>query len=227
MNLSKPNNEMANTLILVHGFMDTGRRMAWMSKRLRAMGWKVLVPSLQPSNGTESIGKLAEQLNLYIRENTMEDERIDLVAFSMGGLICRYYLQRLGGLTITDRFISIATPHNGTLAAYILPLVGVREMRPKSDFLDSLNADIEQLNQLIFVSYYSPYDLIILPPRSSVVQIAENSKVFALLHPWMIFDRTLLEEIVFVLQKPVKGRGLTRFEHSYLSAGKPTILGCT
>jgi triacylglycerol esterase/lipase EstA (alpha/beta hydrolase family) len=68
MNLSKPNNEMANTLILVHGFMDTGRRMAWMSKRLRAMGWKVLVPSLQPSNGTESIGKLAEQLNLYIRE---------------------------------------------------------------------------------------------------------------------------------------------------------------
>jgi triacylglycerol lipase len=84
---------MANTLMLVHGFMDTGRRMAWMAKRLRAMGWKVLLPSLQPSNGTVSIGKLAEQLDLYIRENTVESERVDLVAFSMGGLICRYYLQ--------------------------------------------------------------------------------------------------------------------------------------
>ncbi|MHA4739507.1 esterase/lipase family protein [Dyadobacter sp. MSC1_007] len=84
---------MANTLILVHGFMDTGRRMAWMAKHLRAMGWKVLLPSLQPSNGTVSIGKLAEQLDLYIRENTVESERVDLVAFSMGGLICRYYLQ--------------------------------------------------------------------------------------------------------------------------------------
>lgn len=203
---------MANTLILVHGFMDTGRRMAWMARRLRALGWKVLVPSLQPSNGTETIEKLAGQLSLYIRENTLENERIDLVAFSMGGLICRYYLQRLGGLASTDRFITIATPHNGTLAAYILPFAGVRQMRPKSAFLDSLNADIKQLHQLIFVSYYSPYDLIILPAKSSVVQVAQNSKVFALLHPWMIFDRRLIKEIVFVLQQPVNGKGLNRLQ---------------
>ncbi|NIJ52217.1 esterase/lipase family protein [Dyadobacter arcticus] len=144
---------MLNTLILVHGFMDTGRRMAWMSRRLRALGWKVLVPSLQRSNGTETIEKLAEHLRLYIIENTLESERTDLVAFSMGGLVCRYYLQRLGGLARTDRFITIATPHNGTLAAYFLPIVGVKQMRPQSAFLDNLNSDINQLQRLVFVSY--------------------------------------------------------------------------
>ena len=77
---------MANTLILVHGFMDTGRRMGWMSRQLRALGWIVLVPSLHPSNGTKTIEELAEQLHIYILENTRKDERLDLIAFSMGGL---------------------------------------------------------------------------------------------------------------------------------------------
>ena len=186
---------MANTLILVHGFMDTGRRMAWMSRQLRALGWKVLTPSLLPSNGTQTIETLGEKLSEFIRENTQESERIDIVAFSMGGLISRYYLQCLGGLAKTDRFISIATPHHGTLAAYFLPFPGIRQMRPKSDFLANLNADIGQLQEIVFVSYYSPFDLIIIPAKSSVVPTGRTMKVFALMHPWMIFDKKLLKKI--------------------------------
>lgn len=177
-----------------------------MSRRLRALGWKVLVPSLQPSDGTETIDMLAGRLSRYIQENTQEDERIDLIGFSMGGLICRYYLQRLDGLAKTDRFVTIATPHHGTMTAYFLPIAGVRQMRPKSAFLESLNADVHQLQQLVFVSYYSPLDLIILPATSSVVQTARNFKVFALLHPWMIFDRKLVNKIAVVLSQPAVGK---------------------
>ncbi|SDE10965.1 triacylglycerol lipase [Dyadobacter soli] len=194
---------MANTLILVHGFLDTGRRMAWMSKQLSALGWKVFTPSLLPSNGTEPLEKLAERLSSFIRENTQESDRIDIIAFSMGGLIARYYLQRLGGLSKTDRLITIATPHNGTLAAYVLPFAGVRQMRPNSDFLNSLNANAGQLQQLVFVSYYSPFDLIIIPARSSMMPAGKTFKVFALMHPWMIFDKKLLKKITHVLEGPV------------------------
>ncbi|WP_409013479.1 esterase/lipase family protein [Dyadobacter sp. CY351] len=82
-------------------------------------------------------------------------DRIDLIAFSMGGLISRYYLQRLGGLAKTDRFITIATPHHGTLAAYFLPFPGIKQMRPNSLFLIDLNGNLEQMQELVFVSYYS------------------------------------------------------------------------
>lgn len=198
--MHKNENSMTNTLILVHGFMDTGRRMNWMSKQLRILGWKVLTPSLLPSNGTQSIEKLAERLSQFIKENTLESDKIDLIAFSMGGLISRYYLQRLGGLAKTDRFITIATPHHGTLAAYFLPLPGIKQMRPNSLFLIDLNGNLEQLQQLVFVSYYSPFDLIIIPAKSSVLPTGIASKVFALIHPWMIFDKKLLKRIVCVLQ---------------------------
>ncbi|MCF2496711.1 alpha/beta hydrolase [Dyadobacter chenhuakuii] len=191
---------MSNTLILVHGFMDTGRRMTWMSKQLRTLGWKVLTPSLLPSNGTQTIEKLAERLSQFIQENTLESDRIDLIAFNMGGLISRYYLQRLGGLAKTDRFITIATPHNGTLAAYFLPFPGIKQMRPNSRFLIDLNGNLEQMQELVFVSYYSPYDLIIIPAKSSVLPTVIASKVFALIHPWMIFDKKLLKRIVYVLE---------------------------
>ncbi|MCE7067167.1 lipase/acyltransferase domain-containing protein [Dyadobacter sp. CY326] len=199
----KNENPMANTLILVHGFMDTGRRMTWMSRQLSTLGWKVLTPSLLPSNGTQTIEKLAERLSQFIQENTMESDRIDLIAFSMGGLISRYYLQRLGGLAKTDRFITIATPHHGTLAAYFLPLPGIKQMRPNSPFLSDINASHDQLKQLVFVSYYSPFDLIIIPAKSSVLPTGRASKVLALIHPLMIFDSKLLKRIVYVLENPV------------------------
>lgn len=203
---------MRNTLVLVHGFMDTGRRMGWMSRQLRAKGWKVLVPSLQPSNGTQTIEQLADQLHIYIRENTQKDERINLIAFSMGGLICRHYVQRCGRLAKTDLLITIATPHNGTLAAYILPLAGVRQMRPKSAFLNGLNADIKHLKEVTFFSYYSPFDLIILPASSSVIPTASCIKIFALIHPWIIFNRRLLKEIVLVLNQPTERNLIEQLE---------------
>jgi triacylglycerol lipase len=190
---------MATTLILVHGFMDTAKRMAYLSRHLRDLGWKVLTPSLRPSNGTESIEALAEQLYIYIHENTTCDERISLIGFSMGGLVCRYYLQRLNGLVKTDKLITISTPHQGTFAAYCLPGSGIKQMRPESAFLQNLNADITALQQLVFVSFYSPFDLIIIPARSSVIPFGRNHKVLALLHPLIVYHRSLLNKIVLVL----------------------------
>jgi triacylglycerol lipase len=42
--------------------------------------------------------ELAQQLDARIRATFTMDEAIHLVGFSMGGLISRYYIQRLGGI---------------------------------------------------------------------------------------------------------------------------------
>lgn len=191
---------MANTLILVHGLMDTAKRMTYMSRHLAELGWKVLTPSLQQSNGTQSIEALAVQLSIYIQENTNSSDRIDLIGFSMGGLVCRYYLQHIDGLVRTDKIITISTPHLGTLAAFLLPGIGVKQMRPESEFLKNLNAGIKQLQKIDFVSFYTPFDLIVIPAKSSVIPFAKNYKVMSLLHPLMVSDKMLLNKIVLVLR---------------------------
>ncbi len=37
----------------------------------------------------------------------------------MGGVVSRYYLQRLGGLARVRRFVTISSPHHGTVTAYL------------------------------------------------------------------------------------------------------------
>ena len=192
---------MANTLVLVHGFMDSARRMSYMARHLRDLGWKVLTPSLQPSNGRKSIEMLAGQLDNYIQGNIEPDERIDLIGFSMGGLICRYYLQYLNGLRKTKKFISISTPHLGTATAYLLPGAAIRQMRPKSTFLQALNNNIEELEKITFVSFYTPYDLIVVPAESSLIPFAKNYKMNALLHSQMVSNQNVLDQIVAVLNE--------------------------
>lgn len=43
--------------------------------------------------------------------------RVSFVGHSLGGLIARYHVQRLGGHTRVDAVVTVATPHGGTLAA--------------------------------------------------------------------------------------------------------------
>ena len=39
----------------------------------------------------------------------------------MGGIIARYWIKKLNGYLNTKRFISIGSPHNGTLTAQFVP----------------------------------------------------------------------------------------------------------
>lgn len=191
---------MANTLILVHGFMDTEGRMAFLAKHFRAMGWKVLTPSLRPSDGSQLIEVLSRQLEDYVQQNTEAGERIDLIGFSMGGLICRYYLQSLGGLMKTDKLISISTPHQGTMAAYLIPGAGIQQMRPGSTFLTKLNSDAGKLHLLEHSSFYTPLDLMIIPARSSVLSPDRTYKCYALMHHRMVYHLGLADKIAAILR---------------------------
>jgi triacylglycerol lipase len=193
-----------NTIILVHGFADNARRLAYMSTYLKRRGWNVLTPTLRPSNGTVPLEELAKQLETFIQNNISANSRVDLVGFSMGGLICRYYLQRLGGLSITDRFISISTPHNGTLTAKLFNNPGIRQMRPGSIFLKDLDKDSNQLKQISCTVLYTPMDITILPARSSIVPFASVTRFLVPVHALMVYYRPLLKTIDQILSKDCK-----------------------
>ena len=184
-----------NSVILVHGFMDNEQKMQAMERYLRDRGWNAFSVTLSPSYGKIGIDKLASQLDTIIRQRIADDVVFDLVGFSMGGLICRYYIQRLGGFNRVEHLITISTPHHGTLTGYLLNNEGAKQMRFESRFVKELNADVDKLHKLKFLSIWSPFDLMILPASSSHIHNVSERKIAVFLHPLMVWNKKCFHAI--------------------------------
>lgn len=187
-------------VLLVHGIGDDGRTMEHMARYLRAQGWRASTVTLTPNWGQRGLDELAGQIADHVAREFKPGEKFDLVGFSMGGLVARYYVQRLGGLERVRRFVTLSTPHNGTWVAHLLRHPGVRQMRPGSAFLRDLDRDAERLAGLKFTSFWTPCDAIILPPRSSEVPGARNVKMWVAMHPLMIWEPRCLRAVAAALR---------------------------
>jgi len=177
-------------VVLVHGIFDTSRKMQSLARQLQRDGFETFTPTLNPSNGDVGLDVLAEQLRDYIHAHLDDQTPFSLVGFSMGGIVSRYYVQRLGGAERVKRFITISSPHHGTAFAWLRNGAGVRQMRPNSDFLNALNGDTSALKRTRFASLWTPLDLMIIPATNSKVPFGENFPVFSIAHPLMVFQRS-------------------------------------
>jgi triacylglycerol lipase len=185
-----------NPVVLVHGFLDTTAVFTTMTDYLTRQGWEVHSFNLIPNHGYEKLEVLASQVGNYIEKNFAREQKVDLIGFSMGGLITRYYLQRLGGVERVQRYLNISAPNCGTLTAYSLPLAGIRQMQPGSQFLEDLNRDYQQLLEKIQTTIiWTPYDLMIFPAHSSRLSVGREITIPVLLHAWMLKDARVLTTI--------------------------------
>lgn len=191
-----------NKVVLVHGINDTFAVFNKMATFLRNEGWLVYALDLVPNNGDVGLDKLAEQLTKFIATTFTEGEAIDIVGFSMGGIVSRYYIQRLGGIKQVQRFITISSPHHGTVVAYASQRPGCVQMRPDDLFIKDLNSDARMLKQLNFTSIWTPYDLMIVPAKSSQMGFGREVIVPALIHPWMLTDIRTMKTVAEALVEP-------------------------
>ena len=184
-------------VVVVHGIFDDGRKMRPLITFLEEKGYACFAPELKPGNAYHGIRDLALKLRTEIDAQIGPERDFAMVGFSMGGLVSRYYLQELGGAERCRALVTISSPHRGTLLGYALPSRGVEEMRPGSDFLESLNSDtsLEPLDGMPVYSYYTPLDLVIIPARNSEWARAENQRFRALLHPLMVSEQAVLERL--------------------------------
>jgi len=192
-----------NRVLLVHGIADSAASMRILRARLARDGCQTLAINLKPGDGRISLEALALQLRDYVQTYFSARERIDLVGFSMGGLVCRYYIQMLGGSSRVDRLVTISTPNHGTLLAYLSGRAACKEMRPGSEFLRKLNKDCSESHDANVASFWTPLDLVIIPAESSRLPIGINKPIPVLAHPLMIFQRRPLEEVANALSKPL------------------------
>ncbi|NJN56128.1 MAG: triacylglycerol lipase [Leptolyngbyaceae cyanobacterium SL_5_9] len=193
-----------NPVLLVHGIDDTAILFNRMTTYLQQQGWTVHSLDLIPNNGSVGLDRLAHQVARYIEQNFAPDQPIDLIGFSMGGIVSRYYVQRLGGIDRVQRFITISSPHNGTWTAYFRPNLGGNQMQRNSAFLYDLNQDVAALAQINFTSIWTPMDLMILPAVSSRLPVGREVILSVPSHPQMVTDARCLKAIADALSEPLR-----------------------
>lgn len=193
-----------NPVLLVHGIIRTSAVFRKMSAYLSQKGWSVYTLNLTPNNATLSLEQLAIQVADYVEKTFVAEQPIDLVGLSMGGLVTRYYVQRLGGISQVQRFITISAPNQGTQMAYLSARLGCIQMRPSSDFLEDLNQDCKMLEGLNFTSIWTPWDFIIVPACSSQMPVGKEVKISVFAHAFMARDNRSIQAVVSALSEPVK-----------------------
>jgi triacylglycerol lipase len=188
-------------VVLVHGIWDSSSRLEPLRAGLSARGiTNATAIDLRPNDGRALIPVLAAQVAHAVDSASDRDDRVDLVGFSMGALVSRWYVQRGGGRARIRRFISISGPQHGTLNAYALPLAGVRQMRPDSELLRDLASDADPWGPVEVHTLWTPYDLMIVPARSSQLAGARSDqRVPVGLHRWMLSDPRVLDRVAELL----------------------------
>lgn len=196
---------MALPVLLVHGIWDEGARFDRMRAALAVAGHApARALDLSPNDGSGTIASLAGQVEQAAEEllGRSGAARLDLVGFSMGALVSRYFVQRMSGKARVRRFVSISGPHHGTMTAFAMGKAGVREMRPKSSLLTALDADPDPWGEVEVHTVWTPYDLMIVPATSSQLPGAAQDHCLRIaLHRWMITHPRAVERVVSILAR--------------------------
>ncbi|MFN8125692.1 MAG: alpha/beta fold hydrolase [Candidatus Nanopelagicales bacterium] len=160
--------EAAGTpIILLHGVVDNRSIFALLRRGLRRRGFGRVV-ALNYSPLSQDIRAVAERLAQLIEEVVRETgyERVHVVGHSMGGLVGRYYVQRMGGDERVHTLVTLGSPHAGTAPARLVPIPVSQQMAPNSDIVQELDAPAPGCRTR-FLSVWSDLDQMIIPKRSA------------------------------------------------------------
>jgi triacylglycerol lipase len=207
-------------VVLVDGIWGKGAVFGGLRARLEAEGHVCLVTALQPSNAAHGIRDLAEKLKRIIDREVGPDAPLAIVGFSMGCIVARIYLQQLGGVRRTVAFFALSGPHQGTWTAYGAIGKGARDLRPGSKVLQRLKSAETELSSTALFAYWTPFDLMIVPPTSARWRKAKILRVWTPLHRFVPCSRRVQTDILAQLRrtcgenrpaaKPLLGEGEAR-----------------
>ena len=163
--------EAAGTpILLVHGMVDNRSIFTLLRLGLRRRGFG-RVTSMNYSPFTADVrvaaAQLAEEVEALVAETGYE--RIHVVGHSMGGLIARYYVTRLGGDERVHTLVTLGTPHQGTYTAYGWHSQLTRQLRPGSGLMRELEQPVPGCRTR-FVVYWSDLDQMIFPQRNAALE---------------------------------------------------------
>ena len=190
-------------LVLVHGLWDTPRLFDRLITALDGAIPRLLVPHLPHGLGHVSIATMASRLNEEINASFGPTTTIDILGFSMGGLISRCWIQDHAGHRRTRRFTCVGSPQRGTLTAQLVPrrwLPCIGEMKVGSSFLRKLEHDRrrhpERLDPIDCRSFYCRFDVMVVPSWTGVLPVGPSRALPVWTHPQLVLHPKAIDVLV-------------------------------
>lgn len=184
-------------VLLVPGWFNEGKSMEPLRRRLLASGWAeqcvVALGFEDPVGSNRAHARELARAVVALKERTGA-RRVDVVAHSMGGLALRYYLWN-GGAEHVRRAVFLATPHRGTMSAFLAWGEGAEEMRPGSAFLVSITRAPVLPPRLRALTVRTPLDLHVLPAESARLPGVADVEVCCPTHEGMLDDDETFEAV--------------------------------
>ncbi|CAO5148552.1 triacylglycerol lipase [Frankia sp. AiPs1] len=157
-------------VLLVHGLIDNRSVFARLRRHLCRRGFRRVVPVQLPLR-TASVEDGARVLARMVARIAGDDGHVNVIAHSLGGLIARYYVQRMGGDRQVDTLITLASPHGGTRLAELvprpLPYPLLRQLRPDSSLIAELAEPAPGCRTRI-IAVAAALDTVVRPAQATV-----------------------------------------------------------
>jgi pimeloyl-ACP methyl ester carboxylesterase len=186
-------------VVLVHGYGSN--RSAWypLEQRLLRSGF-AHVDAVSYNAGVMDLPEIAHRV-VHDCARAMERARTDqvhLVGHSLGGVVVRYTVARLGLAPHVRTAVTVATPHGGTALALCAGGHMARSLGPGSWLLRELQA-ITWPSGVRWINYYSDLDLIVRPDSARVRgrdQAAQDIRVQGAGHVGILRAPAFLDSVV-------------------------------
>jgi len=168
-------------ILFIHGFVCNG---GYFTPLLRALARRGIVNlyTINCSPPFGNIDRFAAQVALRVESILAQTgaDQVILVGHSMGGLIARAYVQKLGGAPKVAKIITLGTPHHGTAHAWFSHAPDARQMRPGNAWLNTLNGAPEA--GVKTTSIYSLHDNIVAPQDNAHIDFGKNIVLIGIGH---------------------------------------------
>jgi len=169
-------------LVLVHGLWDTPGLFRRLEERLQGRRQPLLVPHLPHGLGQRPLLEMACQLGHLVCKHFGPEQPVDLLGFSMGGVVARSWLQ-------------LAPWPRRWLAS-------VADMRPGSPLLRKLNGDLSALAGVDCCSFWCLADTLVIPSWTGVLPVGRRQHLPVWHHKQLISSPEALGPIVTELLRP-------------------------
>ena len=188
-----------NPIILIHGLWNTSSIFSLISSKLDEKEVEYFAPTLNHAFGMTSIVELTNLMDQLIVEKYGLEQEIDILGFSMGGIIGRYWINKLNGHKRTKRFMTIGSPHNGTLTSQLVPKYpfrGISEMKINSSLLRDLANYDYFLNDIDCISFFTYWDLMVFPGWRANLNVGEKISLNIFKHRNLVRNPEAVERII-------------------------------
>jgi triacylglycerol lipase len=185
-------------VVMVHGYFHNRSGFLHLTRELHGRGFR-WVQGMNYNPLGSSVPDLADRFAGHVS---------DVMAVSGGargrggggprrGGVAPGVVEVGGGDEVVDTCVTIGTPHEGTLAAYLGFGRAARDMRPDSEVVQRLATTFVR-SRVKYANLYSDLDVLIIPPHSAVLPDrtgVHNHLIDNLGHTSLLVSDELIEQV--------------------------------